>query len=303
MLAPMTEAKSILICFVMMCFVGIPCLADLARGGSEQWGAQAPLIFLLAAQGNEAATGCDFKVIDSLLLVERMKLDPNTERIIEFLDACLDFNPKEKEAWVRLGKALAWGVAKSRHVESAPDAWAKAYELDPKDCHIGALLARSQEGEEGKQAVRHLVQEHPRCADAMYLEATVLTSSGQERVRVLEKSLEAFRSAEASLALGHEYIRLRSFHEAILPLTHALDAPVLFNEYWGYHGWAVAHAQLGLAWAHFKAGHPKEARSYFRLFNRSMLDPGPWHDLTEDEEKWQGSLQTKLGRPPTDRGK
>jgi hypothetical protein len=299
----MTKAKSIPTCLIMMCFVGTPCLADSARGGSEQWGSQAPFIFLLAAQENEAATGCDLKAIDSLLLAEGMKLDASTKSIIEFLDACLDFNPKEKEVWVRLGKSLAWGVAKSRHAESAPDAWARAYELDPKDCHMGALLARSQKGEEGRQAVRHLVEDHPRCADALYLEATVLAFSGQERVRVLERSLVAIRSAEASLALGQEYIRLHKFHEAIVPLTHALDAPVLFNEYWGYHGWAITHAQLGLAWAHFKAGHPKEARNYFRLFNKSMLDPGPWHDLTQDEETWQDILQTKLRRPPTDRGR
>jgi tetratricopeptide (TPR) repeat protein len=299
----MTKAKSIRICLVMMCFGGTP--ASLVRHVEIQdlERSQASFIFSHSAYGKEVATGCDFNAIDSLLQVEGMKLDPDTKRIIESLDACLDFNPQEKDAWVRLGKALAWGVAKSRHVESARDAWARAYELDPRDCHIGALLARSLKGEEGKQAVRHLFQDHPRCADALYLEATVLTSSGQERVRVLEKSLEAFRSAEASLALGHEYIRVRKFHEAIVPLTQALDAPVLFNEYWGYHGWAVTHAQLGLAWAHFKAGHPKEARSYFRLFSRSMLDPGPWHDLTPDEEKWQDILQTRLRRPQADRGK
>ncbi len=299
----MTKANSILICLVMIFAGGTPSslFMHVKIQGLER--SQASFISSHSAYAKEVETGCDFKAIDSLLQVEGMKLDPNTKRIIELLDACLDFNPREKEAWVRLGKSLAWGVAKSRHAESAREAWTRAYELDPRDCHMGALLARSLGGEEGRQAVRHLVQDHPRCADALYLEAAVLSSSGQERVRLLEKSLAAFRSAEAFLALGQECIRLRKFHEAIPPLTHALDAPVLFNEYWGYHGWATTHAQLGLAWAHFKAGHPKEAGDYFRLFNKSMHDPGPWHDLTQDEETWQDILQTKLRRAPRGRGK
>ncbi len=168
---------------------------------------------------------------------------------------------------------------------------------------MGALLVWSQKGEEAKESARQLVQGHPQCADALYLEATILASPGQERVKMLERSLELFRSAEAFLALGQELIRMRKFHEAIVSLTYVLKAPVLFNEYWGYHGWAVTHAELGLAWAHFKAGQPKEAGKYFRQFSKSMLDPGPWHDLTQEEESWKNILQTRLRQGTRSGGK
>jgi hypothetical protein len=102
----MTKAKSIRICLVMMCIGGKT--ASLVRHVEMQdlERSQASFIFSHSAYGQEVATGCDFNAIDSLLQVEGMKLDPDPKSIMESLDACLDFNPKGNEAWVRLGKAL-----------------------------------------------------------------------------------------------------------------------------------------------------------------------------------------------------
>lgn len=218
---------------------------------------------------------------------------PIIKQAVRLLDEKIDRNPRDKEAWLDLGEALFIGIANSKHAASAADAWRKAYDLDPRDCHAGALVARSVERTDAEQVIRELERRHPQCPEVLYLTALFSLDSGPPRVRMLQQSIALANSAEALIALGHEWIHQKEWQSALQAFGRALNAPALFPEDWRPDGWAQVHARLGLAWSHFSQGEMGAARREYTAFMTWFTDPGPWHDLSETEEVWRQKLAAR----------
>jgi len=124
-------------------------------------------------------------VIVKLLDQARMAHEPTVviEQAVRLLDDELDRNPGNKDAWLKLGEALAIGHAQSAHAKSCVDAWRRAYELSPTDCHAGALAARFADPVEAELRIRELERRHPQCAEALYLRALISDARGEDNAR------------------------------------------------------------------------------------------------------------------------
>lgn len=233
--------------------------------------------------------------VSQLLKQARWTHEPTTliVRTVSLLDQRLDQNPKDKRAWMQLGEALAIGWASSKHAESEGEAWRKAYELDTSDCHAGALAARSSASGEAGRRVSELARAHPECPEAQYLRALASRSGSGTRTECLRKSIAIRASAEALVALGQEMAAACQWQQAERAFADALEAPTLFPEDWRPDGWAAVHAHLGLAWSYYSRGQRRAARREYEALMNWLVEPGPWHDLSETEEGWRKKLAAR----------
>jgi len=245
----------------------------------------------------DSLSGDPLHEIRALLDQARKSHEPTLviKQAVGLLDEELDRNPGNRDAWMKLGEALAIGHALSLHAVSFVDAWRRAYELDPTDCHAGALAARFSDHPDGQTRIRELAELHPECAEALYLRAFAPDSSSGDdaRLELLQKSIAIRPSAEAAIALGQEFAQRRRWQEAERALSAALAAPPLFPEDWRPDGWTAVHAYLGLAWVRFSRDGMKESRRDYAAFMRWFAVPGPWHDLNDTEEIWRMNLEAR----------
>lgn len=251
-----------------------------------------PLIPTMPAKGAFDKSKADLTDVSELLKRARWTHEPTAiiEQAVRILDERLDQNQEDRQAWLQLGEALAIGFANSKHATSDTAAWQKAYELDPTDCHTGALAARSLARAEAERCIRELRLHHPKCPEALYLSSLVLPGSGDVQIQMLQDSIAVKKSAEALVALGQERIRAHDWKHAIEEFAAALDAPALFPEDWRPDGWATVHTRLGLAWCHYSRGALRSARREYEEFMGVFSAPGPWHDLSQEEEGWRNTL-------------
>lgn len=91
---------------------------------------------------------------------------------------------------------------------------------------------------------------------------------------------------EALAALGAAHLRRGKFSEAEAAFRAALEAPTLFPGDWRPDGWVQVHAQLGLAVVYAKLKQPKKMRAAKKALHQFLDEPGPWHDLTDEEKRW-----------------
>jgi len=234
--------------------------------------------------------------VSSLLMRARWSHEPTgvIAQAVRLLDANLDVRPDEKESWMQLGEALAIGNAHSKHASDASEAWRRAYQLDPADCHAGALAARWAEHGPTPTPVQDLLLHHPQCAEAVYLGALEEGPGSGQRAALLRQSIAIKSSADALLALAQGWNLAGQHQTAVAVYTAAAAAPALFPEDWRPDGWIAVHAHVGLAWSHFSLRHTRQARREYKLFLGWFNDPGPWHDLSQAEQRWHDTLSARF---------
>jgi hypothetical protein len=232
----------------------------------------------------------------TLLTRARWTHEPSSliRQAVEILDEKLDRDPGDKQAWKKLAEALAIGRANSRHARSASEAWRRAYDLDKSDCHVGALATPSGAQDAEEEWIRQIGQDHLQCAEALYLRALKSGSGSAAKMTLLRESIAQRNSSNALVALGQELVLSGDTREAADRYSAALKSPALFPEDWRPDGWVAVHARLGLAWLNLSKGNMNAARREYRIFLGWFLEPGPWHDLSEAETRWQNKLDARF---------
>jgi len=214
--------------------------------------------------------------IDEEMMRAQMVMEPEhiLRDVIEKLDARLDADPKDGKSWRTLARALDMGVGlSSKHAANAKEARRKAWELSPDDCHLAALFARGDAATAEKWRGRE-----PSCAEMVYVQA------GGTDASLLEKSIALKPGAEAYVALGVLQLRDKKWADARRSYKAALQAAPLFPEDWRMDGWIAVHARLGLALAAAGKGDSREQAAQLRKMHAYYDDPGPWHDLSDEEK-------------------
>ena len=254
------------------------------------------IVALLTAPRCGAESVAELSEESGLLMRARMSHEPTAvvKQAVLLLDAKLDQDASNRSAWMRLGEALAIGHAKSKHAASAAEAWRQAYHLDSSDCHAGALAAGSTEAGQSEIWTKDLAREHPNCPEALYLSALQAKEGSKARTVLLQQSIAQRESAEALVTLAQELSKSGNLKVATKKYTAALSSTPLFPEDWRPDGWVSVHAHLGLAWIHFSRRQMSLARSEYRKFLDWFIEPGPWHDLSEAEERWHNELDANI---------
>ena len=233
-----------------------------------------------------AAAGADDAIAraDRALAQARMRLDPSSEisEVVKILDERIDAAPKDTRAWLKLGDALAIGFARSRHADSPLAARRRAVELDPENCDAAALAAHDELAD-GRSEILRKWMERPPCAAILFLRAR---AEKTDELALLEKSIALAPSAEALVAFGAAHLRRGKWAEAQAAFRAALAAPTLFPGDWRPDGWVQVHAQLGLAVVYAKLKQPKKMRAAKTALHQFLDEPGPWHDLSDEEKHW-----------------
>lgn len=244
-----------------------------------------------AARGDETVVGPlgnKMDAVDALLLRSRMSHEPDAviREAVALLDQRLDAQPRDKRSWLKLAEALAIGFATSRHADSPLAARRHATEIDPDDCHVAGLVARG-EAASGKspQVERWLGRPSP-CAEILYV-ASILDR--KKELELLARSRAVAPSAEALVAIGIAQLRNKQLAPAEEAYRAALAAPALFPEDWRVDGWTAVHANLGLAVVYARTKEAKKSRACRKALHEYLDDPGPWHDLSDEEKAWAKS--------------
>jgi tetratricopeptide (TPR) repeat protein len=228
--------------------------------------------------------------VDRLLRQSRMTHEPDAQirEAVALLDGRLDAQPRDKQLWLKLGEALAIGFAKSKHARSALDAWRKAGELDPADCHVAALVARDEQYDDG-------VAFHSRTGDAWQSRADACAEmlyvlSMRDRaheIDLLERARKLAARSEPLVALGVARLRKQQLKAAEEAFKAALAADAdAFPEDWRVDGWRAVHANLGLAIIYTKTHQKDKAKECLEALHSYLDDPGPWHDFSKEEKAW-----------------
>ena len=243
-----------------------------------------------------AAGTADTPEVASLLMQARWIMEPShlMARAAELLDAKLDQDPNDRNAWMQLGEVLDIGIAHSRHAAIPADAWHQAYLLDRTNCHAGALAARYAGQDRRTQWTLELAQEQKRCPEALYLLSSLSQNTGAVQIQLLRDSLAIRSSADAEIALAQALLQEGEMREAKERFVAAKTSPPLFPEDWRPDGRIAVHIHLGLAWLNFSSGKMAAAKRDYQVFLRWFLDPGPWHDLSATETHWRDKLEARF---------
>lgn len=258
--------------------------------------ATAMVVGALGARGASAdttaateAAGADPTArVDEMMVRAKMVMEPSRQMqaIIDLLDERLTAEPRDARAWRRLAEALAVGFARSRVAPSVLEARKRALALDPSDCHLAALVARAD------ASVLARWREAPSpCAEMLLVMAR---GDGADEVALLERSRAAAPTAEGLVALGIARLRAGDLARAEEAYAAALKAPAAFPEDWRVDGWTAVHARLGLAVVASRRGQAKRAREHRKALREWWRDPGPWHDLSDEERRWARAIGERL---------
>jgi tetratricopeptide (TPR) repeat protein len=259
---------------------------------------------LLAASPSSAGSGAELTEVSSLLMRARYSHEPRTviQQAVVLLDQMLDNEPENRIVWLRLGEALAIGHARSKHAASAADAWRRAYLLDTSDCHAGALAVRSAETSFEESWLQELARNNPQCPETSYLLALRAKEGSEARSNLLRNSIAVRSSSDALVAIAQELVRAGNSTDARKRYSAALSADPLFAEDWRPDGATAVHVHLGLAWIYYARGQLKSARTEYRKFLGWFNEPGPWHYLSEMEERWHATLDDNIFVTPSSSG-
>jgi len=228
--------------------------------------------------------------VEKMLRAAQMRMDPNSEirAAVERCDELLDANPRDKSVWLTLARALAIGFARSKHAATPLEARRRAAALAPDDCHLAGLVIRGELAD-GKSALLDVWRDRAGdCAEIPFLASRVKGASSE--LELLGQSRRLGPSAEGLVALGAAELRRGHLQEALEAYRAALDAPPLFPEDWRMDGWIAVHANLGLALVYTKLHQPPKARAAWKAANTYLADPGPWHDLSDEERRWASQV-------------
>ena len=103
---------------------------------------------------------------------------------------------------------------------------------------------------------------------------------------LLEKARALAPSAEVLIALGIIHLRQNDPKSAEEPFRAALTAPALFPEDLAHGRAGRGPRHLGLAIVYTRLKQPKKARAAKKAMRSFLSDPGPWHDLSDEEKAW-----------------
>jgi tetratricopeptide (TPR) repeat protein len=256
------------------------------------------LVFIFSAATCEALVNTNTDDVSSLLMQSRWTHEPESilRKAIIILDKQLDEDSKNIVSWKQLAEALSIGLVKSQHANSSTEAWRYIYELDSSDCHSGALATPFGENQiaEKQMWIKKLNQVHPECAEAIYLNALISKAGSAERSVLLKSSLSVRTSADAQILLAQELLMKEDFLESEKIFMQSLSSAPLFPEDWRPDGRVAVHAHLGLAWSLYSRKKISAAKREYKAFMEWFIDPGPWHDLSEAETRWQNILDNKF---------
>jgi tetratricopeptide (TPR) repeat protein len=256
------------------------------------------LAIVISAATCDAQGDTNTDDVSRLLMQSRWTHEPESIiwQAVTILDKQLDKDSKDIVAWKQLAEALSIGLVQAGHANSSTEAWRHIYELDSSDCHSGALATPFGENliAEKHEWIKKLNQVHPECAEAIFLNALISREGSDERSVLLKLSLQIRSSADAQILLAQELLEKGDFLESEKIFTQSLSSPPLFPEDWRPDGRIAVHAHLGLAWSLYSRKKISAAKREYKAFMEWFLEPGPWHDLSETETRWQNILDNKF---------